>query len=772
MRNFYFDLRFAARQLRKSPGFLIVAVLTLALGIGANTAIFSVVNALMLRPLPYPHPERLGALITRYQSAKGSDESDSADGEMFEMARDQVPAAKAAAYSFPIGVNLKAGSAVRYVIDQRVSSEYFNVLGTPPLMGPGFTKADDLLHGPNDAVMSYALWRSAFHSNPNIVGKAILLKGTPYTVVGVLPRGAGSPAIDIFGLGATQPAEIWTPLRPSRTGEGQGTNYGVLLRLNSGSTWAQANAQLSRLMPTHLRQQLTENPGSKAHLEGIPLQQTEVASTRPAVFGLMLAVGFILLIACANLAGLALVRAQRRSGEMATRMALGATRFALIRQLWTENLLLALIGGAAGLGLAEGGLTLMQRLIPQGLLPTTNFALDTRVLLFTLAVSLAASILFGMLPALELRRVDLRAAMAAGANRAMSGSGNRKTRTLLIAGEIALTVVLVAACGLLVRSLIYLETLPPGFDATNVMTGKVSLDEAQYHNAAAVQHLFTTSLDAMRRIPGVENAAVGLTLPYERGLDDFIQVADGKNAGTGFNTTAIYVTPGYFRVLRMHLLAGRDFTSGDTAQTQPVAIVNESFARHYLAGQAMGRHLGTQNREITANTAIVGVVSDVIKTPGFTEDSAPLTSEPTLYLKDCLAKGIRAGSVPVFFRWFEPSWIVRTNDPVTGITAAMQKALAEAEHAPWKRILNLPASQGELTPAKSVSPFFFLLFPMGICFSPHVRDLRPGIYSSRSVFAGSIRAMRRAGKNVAAKATKASTSAVPASVAGSTGRTP
>src|SRR6185437_12887344 len=453
MTNLLNDLRYASRQLRKSPGFAITAILTLALAIGVNAVIFSVVNALMLRPLPYPHPDRLGALATQYNSAKMSGDSNCVDGEMYEMARDRVPAVTVAAYSFPVGVNLRAGSAVRYVIAQRVSAKYFDVLGTPPLLGRGFTKEDDLLNGPNVAILSNALWRTAFHSDPHIIRHSIFLKGAPYTVVGVLARGEHTPKMDLFGLGATEPAELWTPLRPSRTGEGEGTNYGALLRLNPGSTWAQANAQLSRLMPAHIRNNMADTPGLHGHMQGIPLQRSEVESTRPAVLGLMMAVGFILLIACANLAGLGMVRAQRRSGEMATRMALGSTGWQLIRQLWTENMVLALLGGAAGLGIAAGGLVLLQKLLPEGLLPTSNFSLDGRVLLFTLAVSLTASVLAGMLPALTLRRVDLRSAMSLGVNRTMSGAGNRKARTLLIAGEIALTVVLVAASGLLIRSL-------------------------------------------------------------------------------------------------------------------------------------------------------------------------------------------------------------------------------------------------------------------------------------------------------------------------------
>ena len=665
------DLRYAWRQLLKAPGFAATAVLTLALGIGANTAIFSEVNSLMLRPLPYPQPARLGALMMHWNSTNDAHDEDSFDGTMYELVRDKVPAVTAAAYGMESGVNLQAGANVQYVQQLRVSSKYFDVLGIPPRMGRSFTREEDRPNGPAVVILSNDLWRDTFHSDPHIVGRAIRLRGAPYTVVGVLARGAQAP----LNEGVTQTVDMWTPLQPSTTGEGEGTNYGVLLRLKPGSTWAEANAQLERLALTRFEKYLARNHDASVHLEGMPLQQSEAEPMRPAVFGLMVAVGFILLIACANLAGLGLVRAQRRSGEMATRMALGAGRFALVRQLWTENMVLALLGGAAGLGVAKGGLVLLQRLIPEGLLPTNNFGLDGRVLLFTLAVSLATSVLFGMLPALELRRIDLRSAMAVGASRASSGSSNRRMRALLIAGEIALTVVLVSASGLLVHSLIYLETLPPGFDANNVMTGKVSLDDARYHDPAAFQHLLTTSLDAMRRIPSVENAAVGLSLPYERGLNDGVKIADGKNAGKLFVTTEVYVTPDYFKALRIPLLAGRQFADSDTAQSQPVAIVNEAFARKYLdKADPVGRYLNSAD-DARNGIAVVGVVADIIDRSMYLHD-APLSSEPILYVP---ATQMDPGLINMAHIWFQPSWIVRTHGSVGGITEAMQKALAQAD---------------------------------------------------------------------------------------------
>ena len=667
MSNLWRDIRYALRQLSKAPGFTLTIIVTLALGIGANTAIFSVVNALMLRPLPYPQPTRLGALITHWNSGSGTEDDSSADGDTYLLVRDRVPALTAAAYGMETGVNMQAGSSVQFVQNLRVTSKYFDVLGIQPQMGRSLNADEDRPNGPKVAVLSNALWRSTFLADPQIVGKSIQLKGEPYTVVGVLAQGAQSP----------RPADVWTPLQPSRTGEGEGTNYGILLRLKPGSTWTQANAQLSSVMPQSLRYEMSQNPGKQVRLEGVPLQQSEAAPLRAAMIGLMLAVGFILLIACANLAGLGLVRAGERSGEMATRMALGAGSFALVRQLWVENLLLALLGGAASLGIASSGLAVLQHLLSVGLLPTNNFTLDIRVLLFTFGVSILTSVLFGILPALELRRIDIRSVIASGSNRALSNAANRRTRMALIAGEIALTIVLMAASGLLIRSLIYLETLPPGFDATHVMTGKISLDDARYHDAAAFQHLLTSSLDAMRRIPGVENAAVGLSLPYERGLNIGSRIPQGKNIGQFRTTNAVYVTPEYFDALQMHLLAGREFTDSDSAQSQPVVIVNAAFARQYM-GQPnpVGLNVNTvTNGEYWKPLAIVGEVTDVVKSPGL-DTGAPLTTEPTIYLP---VTQVKQSVINMAHVWFQPSWIVRTRGPVGGIAEAMQKALAQAD---------------------------------------------------------------------------------------------
>lgn len=656
------SLRFALRQLLRNRGFAATVILTLALAIGANTAIFSVVNALLIRPLPYPQPDRIGTVFGRVNVAGQSDEQTGIDGEKWELLRDNVPALLSAVQSDMVaGLNLQAGSSVQYVHAGRVSAHYLDVLGTEPRLGRNFTEVEDRNGGPQAAILSNALWRTTFASDPHVIGTSILLKGEPYTIVGVLPAHATLPQV----------ADIYTPVRATREGEGSGTNFTAIVRLKPGASWQQADAEINRAWAARAERFARQVPGGHVSYYTVPLQQGQAEPLRGPVLALMAAVGFILMIACANLAGLTLVRISRRSPEFATRLALGASRWDILRQLWTEGLVLAAIGGGAGIALAFAALKAINHLLPPDLLPVQNISLDARVLAFTCAATLATSVLFGLLPAFQTRRLDLRSSIAAGSSRSISSSGHTRLRQLLIAGEIALTVVLLAASGLLVRTLIYLETLPPGFDPANVITAKLSLDDARYHDTAKFRNLLTVSLDAMRRIPGVESAAVGLSLPYERGLNDGVTIGDGPQAGQQHTSTVIYVSPQYFETLRIPVLAGRTFTDSDTADSQPVAIANQSFARRFLGqSDAVGRQLaGKKPRQI------VGVVSDVAKTPGI-DSRQPIDVEPTLYVPATQVSGEYLAIVHI---WFQPSWIVRTSGPIAGITAQMQRALASAD---------------------------------------------------------------------------------------------
>ena len=651
------NLKFALRQLVRNPGFTVTVILTLALSIGANTAIFSIVNALMIRTLPYVDPERIGAVFERVGGARPYDERTEIDGERWELLRDQVPALTAAVSGGVSGVNLQAGPRIEYLHAGRISQHYLDVLGIQPLIGRNFTESEDLPDGARSAILSYRLWRNTFNEDRNLVGQPIRLKGESYTVVGVLPDGATTPLN----------ADIYTALQPSRSGEGEGSNFELITRLKDGANWQQADAELARAWASWVAEQRKQPQARfEASYYFVPLKQGQSAELRPKALVLMLASAFILLIACANLAGLTLVRMARRSAEVATRLALGASRWQIQRQLWIENLVLALAGGVAGLGVGFLALRGLLSMLPEGFLPIAKVPLDWRVLAFTLLVSVLTSVLFGMLPAFATRKVDLRSSIA---SRTVAGGDRLGLRQAMIAGEVALTVVLLAASGLLIRTLIHLETLPPGFNAAGVMTAKASLDDARYHDPAAFNHLLESTVFAMKRIPGVSNAAVGLTLPYERTLNEVVTLHDGQDAGKEVGTDEVYVTPGYFDTLQIPLLAGRDFRASDGPDTQPVVIVNRAFANKFFRGANPIGH--TLNK----GEVIVGVVGNVELSSGL-DPIAPLESEERIYIP---ATQLGPHELELVHTWYQPSWIVRTAAPVNGLPKQMQRALASAD---------------------------------------------------------------------------------------------
>lgn len=661
MRNWQQHLKLAARQLRRNPGFTATVMITLALAIGANTAIFSLVNALMLKSLPYPHADRMGTIYARVTGAKSSDYPVNLDGERWELLRDNVPALISAVSGGTSGINLKSGSRVEYVRDGRISAHYLEALGVRPVIGRNFSEEEDRPHGPKAAILSYGVWRNVFGSNLDILGQVVELRSEPYTVIGVLPRGAVTPLN----------AGVYTALQPSRGGEGGGTNFDVITRLRDGASWEQANAQINRAWAAEEQSFDKRNAGSHITYYSVSLQRGETESLRAQVTALMAAAGLILLIACGNLAGLTIVRMMRRTPEVATRLALGASPWQIQKQFWVENLLLALIGGAAGAGVGFAALRGLLLMLPAGFLPVQEVPLDARVMAFTLAVTLLTSVLFGMLPALAARKVDIRSSMG---GRSVAAAGNARLRQALIAGEIAITVVLLAASGLIIRTLIHLETLPRGFSPNGVMVAKASLDDARFHDPAAFRKLLDESTAAMRQIPGVRDAAVGLSVPYERTLNDGVTLSDGKEAGQTVGTDVVYATPGYFNTLEIPLLAGRIFTDADGPNSQHVAIVNQTFARKFYGGvNPVGRYLDK-------TTVIVGEVADVPISSGL-NPVAPLESEETMYVPAAqMTEGLALLHI-----WFQPDWIVRTIGPVQGLTGEMQRALSSADP-------NLPAS--------------------------------------------------------------------------------
>ena len=660
--SLWLDLRYAVRMLRRAPSFSAIVILTLALCIGANTAIFSVIDATLLRPLPYPEPNRLAGIVThfRYHSEEGDQRGQT--GATWELIRDHATDLDAAVYSDGAGgVNFASGGSAQYVQQQRVGAGFFRVLGAQPLIGREFTRDEDRPGGPAVAVLSHHFWRRAFHEDPSTIGRPINLRGEPYTVIGVMPENFRSDAA----------ADLWTPLRPETTGEGGGMNYAIVARLRTGDTWAQADSQTEAVGARAIEaMHVGKEVSARMRLE--TLQRYETQGTRLPLFIVWAAVGLVLLIGCTNVTSLLLARGNMRSREVATRLALGGGRRAVARQFLVESLVLAGAGGLAGLLVAFAGVRGLQALAADSF-PVADVRLDARVLVATACLALLASLLAGIFPAIEASGVDIRAALTEAGARGIAGARKRWTRRVLVSGEVALAVVLLIGAGLLVRTLAHLYQLRPGFDPANVITASFSLQDARYSTAQKVNQLFDSGLARMRALPGVESAAVGLTLPYQRGLNDGFQRVDGPQASAEDLITDVnYVSPDYFRALRIPLFRGRDFRAGDGPNSAPVAIVNNAFARKYLSKQeALGSHLAMGSTKVE----IVGLVGDVQETAGW-GDFGPLGAVPMIYIP---ASQTADGYLKVVHVWFSPNWVVRSSGPAENVTRAMQEAASSVD---------------------------------------------------------------------------------------------
>ena len=650
------DVRFALRQLRKSPGFTLVVLATLGLSIGVNTAIYSVLDAVLLRPAPYPQVDRLAMVTTVFERG---DRETSQTGTQFESVRDGANASlDVAAYSGVNEVNFVTPGHVESIHQQRVSAGFFRVLGIPPQYGREFLPAEDTRGGPTMAVLSYDFWQRVFGGDRAVLGRAIALRGEPYTVIGIMPRGFRTEA----------PADVWTPLRPARTGEGGGSNYGVVARLRPGVSWEQANERLKALSRGIVDPDLPRNHAWAERI--IPLQTGLTDDVRRELLITWGAVLAVLLIGCVNIAGLLLARSATRRREIATRMALGGGRAAIVRQLLVESVLLALGGCAAGL--AIGALTIgwLKRLGAEHFELWHPIELDARVLAAMVAMALLTSLVFGLAPAVAASRLDIRSVLVEG-GRGMAGGRRRWPRQALVACEVALSLVLLVSAGLLVRTLEYLNGLNPGFDTRNIISAQGSLQDARYQTAAAINRLYRESLERIRAIPGVQGAAVALTLPFERPLNDGFKLLEGGDANF-HGMEAVYTTPGYLEMMRIPLDRGRTLRDSDTAEATKVVVVSRSFAAKYLRGtEAVGHHLRIEG----SVWEIVGVVGDVEQHSGLA-DLGPLAVEPTVYLP---AAQLADGYFQVIHTWFPPKWVVRASRPAGGLAGQIQAAVASVD---------------------------------------------------------------------------------------------
>ena len=663
---FWNDVRFALRQLRKSPGFTVVVLATLGLTIGANTAVYSVLNAVLFRTVPYPQPERL-ALVAATYTSNGHTDQDVQTGGQFQMLRDHVTAFDVAAYSREGGANFAAGNRPEYIQQQRVSADFFHVLGVDPQYGREFSRAEDVPGGPALAVLSHSFWQRTFHGDHEAIGRAIMLRGEPYTVVGVMPQ-TFRPAA---------PVDVWTPLRPSPQGEGGGSNYGVIARLRPGVPSAEVEVQLRAVSKAIQAAGYLDGPPNSVFAERlIPYQigmTGELREDGPVRTELLLtwgAVLTVLLIGCVNIGGLLLARSRRRGAEIATRMAVGGSRGRIVRQLVTESLVLALAGCAVGLAAGSFALDGLKRLGASEFELWNPIALDWRVLLAMVVLAVATAVVFGLAPAVVASRIDIRSVLVEG-GRGMAGGRGHWARAALVVGEVALSLTLLVSAGLLVRSLSYLRGLNPGFDSRNVIAAEASLQDKRYESAEAVNRLFQSTLDGIRRLPGVESAAVALTLPYERPLNNGFRTLDGQDRESHM-AEWVYTTPGYFAAMRIPILRGREFQNNDTAANSRVLVVSQSFAARYFGGDAIGRHIACGR----ASCEVVGVAGDVVQHSGLTAEQGPISVEPTVYLP---AGQTNDGFIKMVHTWFSPKWVIRTRGPVRGIERRVQSAVAAVD---------------------------------------------------------------------------------------------
>ena len=608
MDTFLQDLRHTLRVLIKSPGFTAVALATLTLGIGATTAVFGVVNAALLRPLPYPEADRLVRIQEERPMNRGRAMPAFMTSVTLEAWRENPQTIdQIAGYSDRTFTFLDDAEAVR-VRGATVSPALFPLLRATPLLGRVFTEDEEASPNQPVAVLSYARWQTQHDADPDILGRLITLDEVDYAVIGVMPESFYFP---------DRETEIWTPLTLTRPQQRPGDRFVMafsgLARLSDGVSLAQAEAEGQ----TIVARQEPMAPGMGAPtLRLVGFQDEMVREVRPALIALMAAVGFVLLIATANLANLLLARGAARQRELAVRAAVGAGRGRLIRQLVTESVVLSVVGGGLGLGAAYAILGVLPSFAPAGIPGLDDAGIDATVLAFALAAAVGTGVLFGTVPALQASRADLVRALNEGAPQMGGGfrfcRGNR-TRSVLVVAEVALALMLLVGAGLLVRSFLTLSTVDPGFDPTNVLTAELNLPRSQYSDPAVASALFDQTLERLAARHGVEAVGLVSSLPLTRGESLIAFRIQGRAAPTSReDMTAArpqLVSPGYLDAMGLRLVAGRFITDEDTENSPRTFVVNEAFANAYFPGEEIvGQRLNLGRGE---PTEIVGVVGDV-----------------------------------------------------------------------------------------------------------------------------------------------------------------
>jgi predicted permease len=626
------DIRYAARKLLRTPGFTVIAVATLALAIGATTAVFSLVNGVLLKPLPYPQPEQL----VRIGSTRTGAEADAAPAFMsFLDFRDLRAGSTSIAQMAAINTSTRNisgdGAQPLRLRAARVSVNFFDIFAVPMQQGRGFAANEAIDGADRVVVVSDGLWRSYFGADPRTVGRAITLDGEPYTVVGIAPAGFDYPS----------ERDIWTPLAPQAWEEDPGNRGAHYLqgigRLKPGATAAAAKRELETLAKALEVQFPESNTNFGATAE--PLLEQMVGDVRPALFAMLGAVGFVLLIACANVANLLLVRAASRETELAVRTALGAARGRLVRQLVTESLLLSVAGAVVGSAIALWIVDAVVAFGPQGLPRLGEVTVDARVLGFTALVAIVTGLAFGLVPALVAARSETGQMLRESGRGTSHRAATNRTRALLVVAEFALAVVLLVGAGLLIRSFVRLVRVDPGFDVEHVVTFTASLPSGKYGYDRQQRAFADDVIERMKRLPGVQSAAVSFGRPLERSIIRTTFDVDGRPPNPPERRTTVDMrpaTPDFFRTLGIPLVRGRLYTTDDRNGRPPVVVVNEEFVKRYFptedpVGKSVSFGWGRDTAEnapgITVAGEIIGVVGD-IKQYGLDSDPFPTAFVP------------------------------------------------------------------------------------------------------------------------------------------------
>ena len=687
---FWQDVRFALRQLWQNPGFTVSAIAALALGIGANTAIFSVVDTFLLKPLTYPNADRMVDFLA-HTSGLANNLHSIPEFHFFQRQSNIFKEVVAYDNAGP-GFNLTGGRPEQ-VHGIHVTGSYFHVYGAPVVLGRTFTPQEDSPHGGKVVVLSYGLWQRRFGGDPSVVGKSISLGNEPYTIVGVI----GANFV------ADPQADLWLPFQFDPASNDGNIFFEATGLLQPGVTVAQANAELLAASPEYHRE--FPNTDWRPYFTVGPLRDSIIGDARNSLLMMLGAVALVLLISCANVANLLLVRATSRKREFAIRSALGAGRARIVRQLLTESVLLSLAGGILGMALGFVGVRALLAVSPAGL-PRIGedgsaIGLDWRVLGFTLAVSLLTGILFGLFPAFTASHTDLNSTLKESSNRSGTGFREGKARSLLVVSEVSLALVLLICAALLIRTFIALHEVGPGFDSHNILTMEMSLNGQRYQNTAGVAQLLRDGRNRLNALPGVELAAAGFWRP--------IDVEDGaafKIIGRPVDKDCcgsqwMSITPGYLSLFRITVLRGRDFTENDTSDAPHVALINEALAREYWPNQdPIGQQI--KDGDEGGIESIVGIVAD-FHDSGLGKPADPMIIVPIPQVIDGY-NAAYANIQPLF-------WLVRTHgDPHRLVPAVTEQLRIASAGFPVGHIRTMDEVMGRSTARQSFNMLLLTIF--------------------------------------------------------------